>query len=133
MGWFDNLMQRQFRKMVLKILITNVPDFEKIEGAMPLSTVETAYKTAWHHFGKQCHDKHPSIYRAECAKAAEYVVEFYETAAGLPLQRRQATIRLRQPPVEPNKVNPSSQSASCPTGRLSCPVVKSVRRRKRGV
>ena len=32
MGWFDNLMQRQFRKMVRKILITNVPDFEKKES-----------------------------------------------------------------------------------------------------
>ena len=82
-GFFEGYAERQFRKFIRRILIANIADFEKMEGVLPHSTVETAYKSAWLQFGKPSHGKHPSIYREECAKAAEYIVEFYSTAMTL--------------------------------------------------
>lgn len=81
--WFENHAERNFRKFVHKILVANLPDFERMEGVLPHSTVETAYRTAWLQIGKPAHDKAPAIYREECAKAAEYVLEFHSTAMQL--------------------------------------------------
>jgi hypothetical protein len=65
------------------MLVANFPDFEKWEGVIPHSTVELAYKTAWEQIGKPAHNKAPSIYRKECIRAAEYVLDFYKTAMQL--------------------------------------------------
>jgi hypothetical protein len=86
--FFENFAERQFRKTVHRILVANVPDFSKLEGGMPHSTVETAYRNAWLEFGKPSHGERSSIYKAECAKAGEYILHFYELwiqmAAGEP-------------------------------------------------
>jgi hypothetical protein len=76
--FFENFAESGFRKLVHRILVANYPDFSKLEGGMPHSTVETAYRNAWLHFGKPSHGERPSIYKAECAKAAEYILDFYE-------------------------------------------------------
>jgi len=83
LDFFENYAERNFRKYIRRILVANVDNFEKIEGVLPHSTVETAHKTAWTQFGKPSHGKHPSIYREECARGAEYIVEFYSTAMTL--------------------------------------------------
>jgi hypothetical protein len=82
-NFFENYAERNFRKYIHRILVANVPNFEKMEGVLPHSTVETAYKTAWAQFGQPSHGKHPSIYRDECARGAEYIVEYYSTAMTL--------------------------------------------------
>jgi hypothetical protein len=83
MGFFENLAQKSFRKMVRGILAASVPNFEQVEGSLPSSTVENNYNVAWDKFGKSAHKMHPSIYREECVKAAEYVAEAHLAAISL--------------------------------------------------
>jgi hypothetical protein len=78
--WFENFAESQFRKFVRDMIIASFPQFEEIEGVLPHSTVETAYKTAWIQIGKPAHGKAPSYYREECVRAAEYVMQFYTAA-----------------------------------------------------
>jgi hypothetical protein len=78
--WFEGFAENQFRKFVRDMLIANYAEFEEIEGVLPHSTVETAYKAAWIQIGKPAHNKAPSYYREECIRAGEYVMQFYTAA-----------------------------------------------------
>jgi hypothetical protein len=76
--WFENHSENNFRKLVRRILMANIGDFERLEGLMPHSTVEESYKSAWLLYGKPNLNKHPSIYQEECAKAAMHILDFYK-------------------------------------------------------
>jgi hypothetical protein len=83
LGIFLRWIEKSFKRNVRNLLVANVPDFDRFERCLPLSTIEQAYKTAWIMFGKDYHDKPPAVYQQKCVDAAEYIIEHHKTAAKL--------------------------------------------------
>jgi len=83
MGWFERWIEKGFRKAVRGLLIRSNADFDKMEGLLPVSTVESANADAFMLYGKDNHNKPPAIYQAKCAEAAEFIAERHAAAITL--------------------------------------------------